>query len=153
MKVVLKWCVRLTLVASLGVLLTTLTGVGRRGVGHALRFEPNPLSITEDLQSGKEHDVFAKVVNESSEAIRLLGSADQCTPSGCFSAGQGVPTVIPAGGQGWVTVHILAGEPGILSGMLAFYTDRPSQPTLALNLRGTIREDQPRGPTTQTANP
>jgi len=143
MKTTLRWCLRLTFLASLVLLLALFVGVRRWGGGASLRFEPSPLVIPGIMQSGKEYNCGAEVVNESAQPARIIGTADDCTRSGCFS-GAGVPTVIPAWGRGRVTVHILAGVPGDLSGELIFYTDRPSQPTLTVKLKGTIREDDPR---------
>jgi len=108
--------------------------------------------IPEVLQSGKEYDFAAVVVNESDQPARLVGARDSCTQSGCFS-GRKVPTIIPAWGRSRVIVHIEAGVPGDLSEELTFYTDRPSQPTVVVKLAGTIREAPPLDSTTYSANP
>ncbi|MFI5457733.1 MAG: hypothetical protein ACHRXM_20010 [Isosphaerales bacterium] len=152
MKTTLRWCLRLTFVASLGLLLGLLVGVERKGGSASLRFEPSPLVIPGVMQSGKEYYRDAEVVNESARPARIIGTADNCTRSGCYS-GRGVPTVIPAWGRGRVTVHIQAGVPGDLSGELTFYTDRRSQPTLVIKLTGTIREGEPHDARAHAANP
>ncbi len=152
MRTTLRWCLRLTFIASLGLLLSLFAGVGRRPRGTSLRFEPSPVVIPEVMRTGQEYSFDAVVVNESSDLARVVGASDNCTQSGCFS-GRKLPAVIPAWGRGQVSVHIDAGVPGELSGELTFYTDRPSQPTLVLKLAGTIREGEFHNAATQAANP
>jgi hypothetical protein len=93
------------------------------------------------MQSGKEYNIDADLINESTQPARIVGAADDCTTSGCFS-GRGLPAVIPARGRGRVTIQILAGVPGDLSGELTFYTDSRSQPTIVIKLAGTVRQGE-----------
>jgi len=152
MKTTFRWCVRLAFLSSLAILLAVSAGVGRRRGAEPLRFQPNPFVIDRVMRPGGEYDVGVEVANGADESARIIGSADNCTPSGCFS-GRGLPATIPAGGRGWVIVHIAAGLPGDCAGELAFYTDRPSQPSLTLNLKGTIRDYRPEDGTPHAANP
>ncbi len=152
MKATFRWCVRLAFLSSLAALLAATVGVGRRPTSEPLRFQPNPFVIDRVLRPGGEYDVGVEVANRADESARIIGSADSCTPYGCFS-GRGLPATIPARGRGWVTVHITAGPAGDCAGELSFYTDRPSQPSLTLNLKGTIRDDRPEDGTPHAANP
>lgn len=145
-----RCCAWLVFLTSLGLLLASSAGYGRRAGGVPLRFEPNPLVIPGVMQGGREYDVVAAVVNESSQPAQIVGARDYCSGS-CYT-GRGLPTVIPAGGQGQVTVHVQAGGPRDVLGELAFYTERPSQPTLTLRISGTIRSEPPHENTTRTAN-
>lgn len=151
MRNVLRRCLWLVFLSSLGLLLASFTGVGRRASGRHLRFEPNPLVIPETMQSGEEYDLDVAVVNESGEPARIIRALDYCAGS-CFS-GRGIPAVIPAKGWGWVKVHVRAGSTGILSGQLTFYTDRPSQAALTLKLDGTVQDDRSHDLTTQLPSP
>jgi len=152
MKTTFHSCLRLAFLSSLATLLAVTVGVGRRPRSEPLRFQPNPMAIDRVMRPGGEYDVGVEIANGADEPARIIGSADSCSPSGCFS-GVGLPATIPARGRGRVTVHIAAGPPGDCAGELTFYTDRASQPLLTLNLKGTIRDDRPQDGTAHAANP
>ena len=148
-----RWARRsafLSLLVSCGLLIASLAGIGRESGDTYLRFQPNPSVFPGALDAGREYDVDVVIINPSSQPARLVGSLDYCGGS-CFSA-RGMPISIPAKSKGHVVVHIQARTPGSLSGELTFYTDRASQPTMVLNLEGTVRDRQPDESTKQAAN-
>jgi hypothetical protein len=151
MKTAARWLLGLTFLSSIVILVALACGLGRRVDGAPLRFERDPLHVPDVMQSGKEYDFDAMLINESTAAVRVIGARDYCASS-CYSA-LGVPTVIQAGGRGHVTVHIKAGAAGDFSGDLDFYTDHPSQPTLTIRLVGTVREGEPLDSASHASNP
>ena len=127
--------------ASCALAVASLAGLGRTGGGPHLAFRPNPLSFHEALGPGGTYELEVEVVNTSPQPVALVGSLDYCASS-CFSA-RGLPASIPARSKRRIGVTVRAGGAGPLAGELVFYTDRASQPTLVLNLVGTIDGDEP----------
>ncbi len=101
-----------------------------------LRFESEPFPVPFTMVSGESYDVKVRIHNGANREARLIGSLDYC--GGSCVLGRGLPTTIPPHGTGFVGVCIRAYAVGDLSESLTFYTDRPSQPTIVLTLRGTV---------------
>lgn len=154
MKRVLRLCAGLVFLFSVGLVFASFSGFGQGAAaeGAPLRFEPNPFMIPQVMHVGQEYNMDVEVVNESSEPAQFIGSLQICS-SVCFS-GHDLPTVIPAKSRGLVTVHAhVGGRPCSFSSELTFYTDRPTQPTIALKLAGTIVDDALDASKAQAANP
>jgi hypothetical protein len=134
----MRGCGFVALLGSCGLLAASLADMGRREPNEALRSESDPVVIPGVLEVGKGYDVNVEMINPSSEPANVIGSLDHCSGS-CFSA-RSLPALIPARGMGRINVHVDARSPGLLSDELILFTDRASQPTVTLHLKGMVWE-------------
>ncbi len=147
----LRFALGLTAVCLVASVAALLAGVGRVEQPLPLRFEPDPFVVPADAGWPGEHDFEVVVLNRSSEPARIVGAEDFCGAA-CFS-GIGLPTVIPAGGRGKVVIRVRANRPGSVASVLKFYTDRPTQPKLAMRIEGDLPGAADDGPSIPTGSP
>jgi hypothetical protein len=133
-RVALRTTLKLICILSIG--LAIALALAPNDLVSPLRFEAEPFLVPMTLVSGESYDIRVRVWNASRKEARIVGSLDYC--GGSCVLGRGLPTAIPPHGSGYVGITIRAYALGELSEALTFYTDRPSQPTIVLELRGTV---------------
>jgi len=150
-KMMLRFALGATVVCLVGSVVALFAGVGRVVEPLPLRFDPDPFVIPLTAIWPGQNDFEVDVVNNSSEAARIIGAEEFCS-SACFS-GKGLPAVIPARGRGRITVSIKSRNPGLISSELNFFTDQPNQPKLTMRIEGFIPEAAQSDPSTRSIDP
>ncbi len=150
MKTVLRFGLGLSILSLAGSVAALFAGVGQSVDPPPLRFDPDPFVIPSTMNQLDERDFKVAVVNDADEPARIVGVEEFCS-SACYY-GRGLPVTVPARGRGWVTIHVAVNSPGPITDKVYFFTDRPSQPKLAMRIEGYIWEDELDEAPTQASN-
>ena len=92
------------------------------------------------IASGDSTNIRYLLHNQSSTTIRLVGANQSCDLNGCNEV-LGLPLDIPADSEVAIEVEFHAPQSGTFCKTFRVFTDRPSQPSVRLEIQGTVELD------------
>lgn len=139
MRVVLAVAGCLFLVAAIGFAV-----FGRASPGDGVAAKPAPTFTISDADrdigaqpTGVTIPLTYRIVNPSTNEVRLRGNAGRCVAGWCMKAERDDAVVIPAGGHADVTCSVLVSEAGPFSASMGLYLDDGLLHTVTVSAHGT----------------